>query len=163
MPIYMEYKVKGSKLIKGDVTADGYTDWIEVDSFQWGVGRGVGSAQGSSGNREASAPSVSEITVTKQQDQGTPYLLEEAFNGTGATVTFAYLRTGSPAVLFMKYILQNVMLSGFSTSSGGDRPTESVSLNFTRIEIDVMAEGATADALAAVPVIYDLGLMKLNP
>jgi type VI secretion system secreted protein Hcp len=65
MPIYMKYN-DGS--IKGDKTADGHQDWIVLNSFQWGVGRGISSPTGGSKDRESSAPSLSEITVTKHQD-----------------------------------------------------------------------------------------------
>ena len=65
MPIYMNYN---SLAVKGDVTATGYVGWIELNSFQFGVGRGISSPTGGSADRELSAPSVSEITVTKDQD-----------------------------------------------------------------------------------------------
>jgi len=163
MAIYMNYLVGGANAITGDVTAQGYQNWIELASFQWGVGRGVGSAQGSGGNREASTPSVSEITVTKTEDQSTGPLLQEAFNGLGSSiVTITFVRTGSPAVAFLSYILQNVMLSGYSCSSGGDAPSESVSLNFTQIEIDVTATGAGGAALPMFPVTYNLQTMTMS-
>jgi hypothetical protein len=61
MPIYIQY---GS--ISGDVASTGQKGWIEINSFQWGVGRGFTSpVGGSSANRESSSPSVSEIVVTK--------------------------------------------------------------------------------------------------
>ena len=49
MPIYIKY---GD--IKGDVTAEGHKDWIEVNSFQWGVGRGISSPTGGGADRESS-------------------------------------------------------------------------------------------------------------
>jgi type VI secretion system secreted protein Hcp len=160
MAIYLNYT---SPTITGDVTATGYVNWIEVDSFQWGVGRGVGSAQGSGGNREASNPSISEVTVTKQQDQSTGPLLKEAFDGQGnAVVTITFVRTGSPAVEFLSYILTNVMLSGYSCSSGGDRPSESISLNFTQIEIDVIPQNPDGTAGTKYPVTYNLQTMTMS-
>ena len=38
MAIYLQYGK-----IKGDVTTEGLKDWIELRSFQWGVGRGIAS------------------------------------------------------------------------------------------------------------------------
>ena len=38
MPIYMNFNNLG---IKGNVTAEGHQDWIELNSCQWGVGRRV--------------------------------------------------------------------------------------------------------------------------
>jgi type VI secretion system secreted protein Hcp len=48
------------------------------------------------------------------------------------------------------------MISGFSTSSGGDRPSESISLNFTKIEyksVQMSADGSTATSPS---ITYDL-------
>jgi type VI secretion system secreted protein Hcp len=35
---------------------------------------------------------------------------------------------------YLTFTLTNTMISGFSVSSGGDRPSESLSLNFSKIE-----------------------------
>ena len=79
MPIYMKF---GS--IKGDVTESGHTDWIELNSLQWGVGRGVSSPTGSSADRESTAPSISEVVVTKANDLASAGLLSEALQGDGS-------------------------------------------------------------------------------
>jgi type VI secretion system Hcp family effector len=44
---------------------------------------------------------------------------------------------------YMKYILEDLLVSGYSVSSGGDRPTESLSLNFTKIEFEYLHRGPT--------------------
>ncbi len=61
MAIYMKYD-----RIKGGVTAEGHKDWIQFQSCQWGVHRNIRSAAGRGTNREASAPSVNDIVVTKE-------------------------------------------------------------------------------------------------
>ena len=76
MAIYMKY---GS--IKGPVTTDGFKDWIELNSFQWGAGRAIGSATGHSNSREHSSPSFSEVTVRKRTDLSSPELFLEAVAG----------------------------------------------------------------------------------
>jgi hypothetical protein len=60
MPIYIQF---GS--IPGEVANTGHEKWIEINSFQWGVGRGSPSPTGGSAGRESSTPSVSEIVVKK--------------------------------------------------------------------------------------------------
>ena len=54
MAIYMQYPN-----IPGAVTEEGHKGWIEINSFQWGVGRGISTPVGRAENREASMPSVS--------------------------------------------------------------------------------------------------------
>jgi type VI secretion system secreted protein Hcp len=159
MPIYMNYN---SGAIPGDVTADGWVGWIELNSFQFGVGRGIASPTGGSADRESSAPSVAEITITKDQDSSTGPLVTEALQGEGVTVIIDFVKTSQgQLVKYMEYTLTNTMISGWSTSSGGDRPSESLSLNFTKIQVDPTTIDATGTASNAKPVTYDVGLAKI--
>ncbi len=132
MPIYIKY---GD--IKGDVTAEGHkgTDgWVEVGSFQFGIGRGIASATGGSTDRESSAPSVSEIVVTKTMDKSSYRWMEESLWGEGVDVQIDFCKTDKDKLeVYTSYKLYDCMVSGYSVSSGGDRPTESLSLNFTKI------------------------------
>src|SRR5262245_27260122 len=135
MPIYMNYN--GNE-VPGDVSEDTHKDWIELTSFQWGVGRGISSPTGASADRESSAPSLREITVTKASDQASNKLLLEALKGKGASVQIDFCRTAQGKLaVYMTYALLDVMISAYSTSSGGDRPQESLSLNFTYITVTI--------------------------
>jgi type VI secretion system secreted protein Hcp len=156
MPIYMQY---GS--LKGDVTAEGHVGWIEVNSFQWGVGRGISSPTGGSSDREASAPSVSEIVVTKPTDIASVDLLKESLEGEGQDVTIDFCKTDKGALnVYLSYTLNNTMISGFSCSSGGDRPQESLSFNFTKIQCRDVSLGSKNEDGAPATVGYDLGAAK---
>jgi len=158
MPIYMDYNK-----IQGDATAEGHEKWIEVHSFQWGVGRGISSPTGASADRESSAPSVSEITVTKDTDTSSTKLLNEAYQGEGVDVTIDFCKTDKGKLeVYMTYTLSNTMVSGYSISSGGDRPTESLSLNFTKIEYKNTAMTASNADGSPDAVTYDLALAKVQ-
>ncbi|MGH7199066.1 MAG: type VI secretion system tube protein Hcp, partial [Planctomycetaceae bacterium] len=67
--------------IKGESQAEGHKDWIEIGSLQFGAGRGISTPVGTSSKREASAPSISEITVTKMMDSTSTSLFYEAVVG----------------------------------------------------------------------------------
>ncbi len=159
MPIYMKF---GS--IVGDVTESGHTQWIELHSLQWGIGRGVSSPTGSSADRESSAPSVSEVTVTKVNDTASAGLLSEALQGdgtNGASVEIDLVRTDKGQLtVYQKIMLTNVIISGFSTSSGGDRPSESLSLNFTKIAVTDTPMTPTGTAGSPSTTTYDLAQAK---
>ena len=71
MAIYMKF---GD--VNGDVTTEGYKNWIELNSFQFGVSRAVSSGAGGA-TRESSAPSISEIVVTKLFDSSSAKLYQE--------------------------------------------------------------------------------------
>lgn len=134
MPIYVKY---GS--IKGEATAAKYKDWVQVDSFQWGVGRALSMPQGGGvSKRESSTPSVSEINITKQSDPTTVDFLKEVFGtkqDNKCNIDFTRTGTMGEEEPYLQYTLTDTAVSGYSISSGGDgRPGESLSLNFTKIE-----------------------------
>jgi type VI secretion system secreted protein Hcp len=145
--------------ITGDVTEAGHPKWIEVDSLQFGVSRSIASPVGGVNDREATAPSVSEIVVTKVTDVSTIQLLNEALQGEGKTVVIDFCKTDAGKLeVYMTYTLTNCMISGHSLSSSGDRPHESLSLNFTKVELKNVAMGADAKAGNPETITYDLGL-----
>jgi len=157
MPIYMNYNN-----IAGDVTESTHAGWIELNSFQWGVGRGISSPTGGSADRESSAPSISEINVTKSTDVSTTKLLDEAYEGEGQTVTIDFCKTDKGQLeKYLTLELTNCMISGFSTSSGGDRPTESLSLNFTKIAFTNVAMKDNNGTGANDTITYDAGQAKV--
>ena len=152
MPIYMKYDT-----INGDVTAKDHEKWIEVNSFQWGVGRGISSPTGASADRESSAPSVSEIVVTKETDIASTKLVNESLQGEGVEVKLDFCKTDKGNLsVYLAYTLTNTMISGYSLSSGGDRPTESLSLNFTKIEMRDIGLGSKNEDGQPETVGYDL-------
>lgn len=156
MPIYV--KMEG---VKGDVTAEGYADHMEVNSLQWGVGRGIGSPLGGSKDREASAPSISEVVLTKVMDQSSTQLLRDSLWGEGKKVEIKLVKTDKDKLeIYAEYILEETMLSGYSISSGGDRPTESISLNFTKFEFNNIEMGTKNEAGDPDRVNYDLSKAK---
>ncbi|PPQ33360.1 Hcp family type VI secretion system effector [Rhodopila globiformis] len=132
MAIYMKY---GS--IDGAVTTKGFEKWIELHSLQWGVGRAIGSASRSPESREGSEPSISEVTVTKVMDVASNKLFQDAVAGNLANDVMLKMTstTKDTVTTFLTYKLSNTGISGYSVSTGGDNPTESLSLNFTKIMI----------------------------
>lgn len=157
MPIYMNYNN-----IAGDVTAAGHEKWIELNSCQWGVGRGISSPTGGSADRESSAPSISEIVVTKATDASSTKILNESYQGEGQKVQIDFCKTDKGNLeVYLTLNLENCMISGYSVSSGGDRPSESLSLNFTKIEFKNVNMGASGEAGSPDSVTYDLAAGKV--
>jgi type VI secretion system secreted protein Hcp len=134
VPIYM----KCDGLTRGHSSSQG-TGWIQLQSFQWGVGRGVTSprdpSSGGAADRESSRPSVSEIVITKRTDVASPLFSQAALHGRGDKCELHFDKANtSNAQPYMTINLENVMVARYSMSSGGDRPSESLTLNFTKIE-----------------------------
>jgi type VI secretion system secreted protein Hcp len=144
---------------KGESKVEGFNDYFEVGSFQFGVGRAISAARGTS-TREGNIVSVSEITLTKQSDQSSIKLFEEALHGSlDRKVEIAFVRQGkgNKPVAYITMKLEGCGISGFSMSSGGDRPTESLTLNFDKVEYNY---DPIADDLSGKPIKYSWDLAK---
>ena len=157
MAIFMKY---GD--LKGEVTADGYEDWVEFSSFQWGLGRGISSGVGGGSKREATAPSVSEITLTKTMDAFSPLSLKEAIGGKAVVVKVEMTQTDNDGkhVAYQKFILTDTLISGYSMSSGGDRPSESLSLNFNKFDSEYIKIDDKFQPTTTGHVIYNIAEAK---
>jgi type VI secretion system secreted protein Hcp len=157
MAIFIKYGA-----LAGEATATGYEKWMEVNSLQWGVGRGISSGVGGGSKREATAPSISEITVTKTMDAISPLMLKEAIGGDAKEVKIDLTQTDASGkhIAYQKFILTNTLISGYSISSGGDRPSESLSFNFTKVDSEYLKVDDKFKSTTTGHVIYDIAAAK---
>jgi len=156
--IYMKFGA-----VVGQVTTEGFKDWIECSSFQYGVGRGVSSGAGGQ-QREGSAPSVSEISITKVYDKASPGLYQDALAGTFNTKVEIKMTstTKNKTDTYLAYELTDCGVSGYSASTGGDNPSESISLNFTKVMVTPSPLDTAGAPVKGAVVTYDLKLLKAS-
>jgi type VI secretion system secreted protein Hcp len=125
---------KGTQ-IKGTATVDGHKDWITVDALQMGVGRAISSS--GSGDRDTSNPSFSEISLSRASDPASPDLFMQAVCGKSlGDAEIHFIQTGGSDTkqqVFLTLILGGAIISSYSASSNGERPVETLSINFTTI------------------------------
>jgi type VI secretion system secreted protein Hcp len=149
MAIYM--KVEG---IDGAVTEKGHEKWIALDSTSMGAARAVASPTGVSAKRDVTDLSFSEIQISKSYDAASPKLFSWVAAKEGKKVEF-HFTSGSDVTT--EIILQDVLASSYSFSSGGEgKPSESMSLNYTKIEIKHTPADQKNKAASPIPVGYDL-------
>jgi type VI secretion system secreted protein Hcp len=140
MPIYMGIFEKPHVLdrkFRGEVKAKGYEGWIQLQSAQLGTNRSITTPTGT--NREASAPATQEIVITKLMDSVSTALSREALYGEGKLIVIAFVK--EDGTTSMTLVLQNTLISSYSVSGHGgvtdSRPTESLSINFTKITFEM--------------------------
>lgn len=63
---------------------------------------------------------------------------------------------------FLSYELSECGVSGYSISTGGDNPTESLSFNFTKIMVTPSPLDDKGTPKAGAIVTYDLATMKTS-
>jgi type VI protein secretion system component Hcp len=87
--------------------------------------------------------------------------MRQALAGNGhnnAVVYFTQLdRTTGAIVGYLEFDLTNVFISGFSQSSNGNPPSESLSLNFTKFTMTAHSAGSADQS-----VTYDLATAQIS-
>jgi type VI protein secretion system component Hcp len=143
MPIYMQYPG-----IPGTINTKEYPHWIELQSAQLGVGRGIGGPTGSNAHRETSTPNLSEVVVTKLNYIASTRLFQESLQGEGKTVTIAFVQNDQSGLKeYLRIVLENTIITSYQLSrGGGDQGShmESMSLNFTKSKFVVKDQGPDA-------------------
>src|SRR5690349_11611192 len=139
MPIYMKYGT-----LEGEVTETAHEKRLACDSASFGVSRSttveVGSGQE---KRHRDQPTVSDLQVSRTYDKASPLLFNESVVGKPQKVVIHFLEPAdgpdaSPNV-YLEYELRNCLLSSYSVGGGGGGATESMSINFTAININYTA------------------------
>ena len=128
-----------------------HTGHIAASSFQFGTSRAVSH---SAGGTRVSSPNLSEITLTKEADKYTAPLFNESLNGNGLVNAVVYLTEINGAgknIAYLEFRLEHVYVTGYSTSSGGAKPTESISLAYSKITMVATFAGAPQQTVS-----YDL-------
>lgn len=145
--------------IKGDAQTEGHTNWITVDSFQLGVGRAI-SLSGTGVDRDTSTPSFSEATISKSTDISSTELFAQATYGKKlcdkAQVKWLQTSGTDAAQCYLEYELHEPIVSSYSMSSGGERPSESLAINFTKIVMKFTQFKDGGETVQADPKGWDL-------
>ncbi|MFY9299757.1 MAG: type VI secretion system tube protein Hcp [Candidatus Nitrosotenuis sp.] len=139
--------------IPGDSTAQGHRNEIELNSLQFGVARPIGSPVGSGLPRD-SIPTASEVLVTKMMDVSSTKLFAESLGGKSHDKIEIFLAKteADKLVTFAQYTLEDVLITGYSVSSGGDTPAESISLNYLKITTKFIPTGP--DGKPGTPLLF---------
>jgi type VI secretion system secreted protein Hcp len=142
--------------IKGESIQSGFEDHIAAQSVQWGAGRGIGTH--TSGVRETSRPTFAELVFTKSLDISSNDILKAFTKGKALpTVKITFVRDdGEAGFDYLVYELADCLISSYSLSSGGDTPSESVSLNYAKIKATYKKLGADHSAAGENDFEYDL-------
>ena len=148
--------------IKGESLDSKHKDEVEVLSWSWGVAQSGTMAHGGGGG-EGKA-SFNDFNFTHHVDKASPVLLKACATGEHikeATITVRKAGNESKQdYLILK--MTDVMISSYnpSASSGGDRPTESVSMAFAKIEFTYKAQKADGSLDAGITTGWDLKANK---
>ena len=129
-PIYM--KIEG---IDGEATDRGHEKEIDVLSWSWGMSQG-GSGHAGGG---AGKVSVHDLSLTKYVDKSSPDLMLACASGKHfPKIELTMRKPGEAAQDYLKYTFENVVCASYQVggSSSDPIPTESISMNFTKVLVE---------------------------
>ena len=136
----MFLKIEG---IEGESQDSKHKEWIEVLSFGQGVSMPI---QGSGPSRTTGDSKHKDISVTKWIDKATPNLMLSSCNGrVFPKVEIDWVSSSDGNTNYMKYTLKDVIVTSVQTDGDtGERPSESLTLNYTEVEWTyIVQDGAT--------------------
>ena len=123
---------------------------IEIESFSWGLSQsGAAAATGGAG---AGKVQFQGFHFTSGASKASPKLFLACASGQhlkDATLSCRKSSGESPQT-FLVVKMNDVLISSYQTSGGGEQPTESVSLNFTKITFSYTPQ--KPDGSAGTPV-----------
>ena len=153
MAVYMKFgtisgdatqKVGGGDLIK-DLAQLEEQGWINISDFKWSVERTITTRTGSQGStRDPKQPTLHEISVKKEADRATAQLLNAiCYNNNSEACTVIFVKTGNPSEVYMQYKFSNVFITDIHIDLDGEKPVETLKINFTKVEMAHLSSGTS--------------------
>jgi type VI secretion system secreted protein Hcp len=128
------YFLKFDPEIQGESMQDDHTGEIEILSFSWGVTQSGGYSYGSGGT--SAKANVQDLSVSFRMCPASPKLMQ--YCATGKHLDSALLTCLEASETPQKYLeitLTDVVVSSYQTGgSGDDKPIESMTLNFAKVD-----------------------------
>jgi len=148
--------------IQGESKADKHKDEIDIESFSWGATQSGTFAVGGGGG--AGKVAMQDFHFTMGVNKASPALFLSCATGDHIkNATLTCRKAGKEQQEFMKVTMSDVLVSSFQTggSGGGDVvPTDQISLNFAKIEVEYKEQDASGKLVGSVKKWFDLKSVK---
>jgi type VI secretion system secreted protein Hcp len=139
-------QIKGSNAPTGESTDSSYSQWIALNSFQFGASNpsDIGSATPGSG---AGKVQISSFEVQKKTDNSSPDLFLSCCQGSHFdTATVVMRKAGGGQNVYLQYDFKEVYVdtiqwNGATTTD--DRPNEEVTFSFSQVKITYTPQQAS--------------------
>jgi type VI secretion system secreted protein Hcp len=127
--------------IPGESTDDKHKDWVELLSYNWGATQMGSATASSSGGASTERADFQDFSLEKLLDKASPKLAIYCADGSHVKeITVELCRAGGDKLKYMEYKMSKCIISsvtvGGSGGEGGGEPTESVTVNYGKIEFN---------------------------
>ena len=147
--------------IKGESADQKHKDTITIESFGWGATQGATRSSGGGGG--AGKVTFQDFHFVKATDKSSPALLQAVASGRHIKKATLFVRkSGGDQQEYLKVTLEDCLVSSFKAApqAPGVGQTESISLNFTKIEYDYRPQLPDGSLGGAVHGGWDVKINK---
>ena len=140
--------------IKGESKDAKHAGEIDVLSWSWGLSQPGTTAGG--GGAAAGKVNFSDLNFTHRLDKASPLLMKACATGEhvkDATLVTRKAGKGQQEYLIVK--MSEVLVTSVQSSSAGEDPTESVSMNFAKVDFEYKPQKENGQLDASIHFIYD--------
>ena len=143
--------------LKGEAKDKAHKDEIDVLSWNWGLTSNGSFHSGGGGG--AGKASVQDLTFTHYIDKASPELILACMNGKHLEwATLLVRKSGEKPLDYFMIDMEPVIVTGVSTggSHGEDRPIETVTLHFGKVEIYYVEQTPTGKGGAKIQMNWNI-------
>jgi type VI secretion system secreted protein Hcp len=145
--------------IKGESKDDKHAGEIDVLSWSWGISQT--GTMGHGGGGGAGKANFSDLNFMHNVDKASPVLMKACATGEHikeGTLVSRKAGKGQQEYLIMK--LNEVFVTSIQPSGSSEHPTESVSLNFSKIDLEYKPQKEDGSLDAGVHFLYNIKTNK---
>jgi type VI secretion system secreted protein Hcp len=147
-------KIEG---VDGESTDDKHKGEIQIESWSWGASNSGSMSMGSGGG--AGKASFQDFHFVHQVDKSSPMLFQALATGEHLKqVALTVRKSGGEQTTYLTYTFTDVLITSLSASgnSGDPAPTEQISLNFSKIEMEYKPMNAAGTVDTPIKASWNL-------
>ena len=147
--------------IKGESADVKHKDEIDVESWSWGETNAGGTGSGGGGG--AGKVAMQDFHFVMRLNRASPVLMKACATGQHIkTATLSARKAGKGQQEYLTFKFRDVLISSFQTTGAEETPvpSDSVSFNFAKVEVEYKPEKSDGSLGAAVDFRYDLKTNK---
>jgi type VI secretion system secreted protein Hcp len=131
MAVDVFLKIKG---IEGESADGAHKNEIDVLSYSWGLSQTGTMSYGGGGG--AGKANFNDFSFMMRMNKATPKLMHACATGEHiADATLACRKAGGKQADYMVYKFYDLLISSYQTSASSEEPTESISFNYSKMEM----------------------------
>jgi type VI secretion system secreted protein Hcp len=152
MAVDVFLKIKG---IPGESADTKHKGEIDVLSYSWGITQTGTMAYGGGGG--AGKANFGDFSFMMRMNKATPKLMQAVANGSHVEEAILYCRkAGDKQQEYMTYKFYDLLISSYQTSASSEEPTESVSFNFAKMEMEYKEQDSKGNLAGGVNFKYNI-------